>query len=567
MAKPTLTPIDVTQLEVYEAPFDLRRDLHALIAYIQNRTIKRATRTNQWPKAEAKRAAKLLSDPDAADDIDQDGYSAWLDFVDDVAYKMNFIQYDREGIYAGYSSAEPSYPDNYIEFNAEEYGGFLKSSLQRQEKRLFTAISGGATYQQNEFFRIWNSPFSRLNSFSQWGIATGVFPTLDFSKSRQFLIELLAQCDPNVWYSVESLIAYLKKEHSYFLIPKKPVAPKGRHPITSRYGNFKEGPNVWRGTDEIADDAPDAFERVEGRYVERFLEGVPLTMGYVSVAYSAKPYEGLYPEIGHLKAFRINERFLRLMNEQIAEPQITVQPNFEIYVESDLYPAGLLNQLSSLAELVSEDTITIMRLQRKKVAAHLAEDDNLDAVQFLTDLSQRELPRNVQVDLEEWAGHSDKFVLYDGYGLLEGNKRLPAAVPFTAEEIDGNLRIVHSPAKLFTALEEAELVPLSVRHLDARLRSIPKGARTIFRQKHKPAAKPKKKQSVALKRQTQVTLFFPDGKTLDAFNVALTSAGCVTERNTKELMLKYDVQIEEQVAKVLKELEKEYKIQIEDIGG
>ena len=39
----------------------------------------------------------------------------------------------------------------------------------------------------------------------------------------------------------------------------------------------------------IHESDPDGFERVEGRYVERFLESIPLVLRYVDVAYERKP--------------------------------------------------------------------------------------------------------------------------------------------------------------------------------------------------------------------------------------------------------------------------------------
>ena len=34
---------------------------------------------------------------------------AWLDFVDDIALELGFVEYDTKGEYAGYTSANPPF--------------------------------------------------------------------------------------------------------------------------------------------------------------------------------------------------------------------------------------------------------------------------------------------------------------------------------------------------------------------------------------------------------------------------------------------------------------------------
>jgi hypothetical protein len=88
------------------------------------------------------------------------------------------------------------------------------------------------------------------------------------------------------------LIQYLKTAHPFFLIPKEPRYKSRWDRKEGRYGNFREGEDRWKSNRVISEHVPDAFERVEGRYVERFLEGIPLTLGYLDVAYSNQPYKG-----------------------------------------------------------------------------------------------------------------------------------------------------------------------------------------------------------------------------------------------------------------------------------
>ena len=70
----------------------------------------------------------------------------------------------------------------------------------------------------------------------------------------------------------------------------------------------------WGNRKPIPDKDPDGFAKVEGRYLERFLEGIPLVLGYTEVAYLKRKTETpIEPSRGLLPAFRITERLRRAM--------------------------------------------------------------------------------------------------------------------------------------------------------------------------------------------------------------------------------------------------------------
>ncbi len=279
-APPRLETCAPNGLEVYSNPYDIRRDIHAFIEYIRGREIKRAHRSNQIPKTEARRLAKVMSHPDCAAEVEQEGYSWWLDAIDSLCLRLGFVSYDTKGQYAGYSSAEPSFPDNYIILREDVYQAFLELPLLEQEKRLFAALCNEKEYR--EFYT--GHLQSKLNSFPQWGSAIGVMPLLNFVEIRQFLFGLLAHLAVGQWYTTASLIDYLQQQYPYFLIPPSAALPKidqwNRPQTLARYGNFHETsskkPYYDHNREPIPDNTPDGFRRVEGRYVERFLEGIPL---------------------------------------------------------------------------------------------------------------------------------------------------------------------------------------------------------------------------------------------------------------------------------------------------
>jgi len=478
---------------------------------------------------------------------------------------MEFVSYDTKGTYRGYSSTEPSFPDNVIGFNADAYRNFLALPLAAQERRLLDTLVSDYGSSFNEFYTL--SIHGRLDRFPTWGSAIGVMRGLNFATIRRFLLDLLQGCEPGTWYSTAELVAYLKANHPFFLIPRQLEINKQSKTIEKRYGNFYENEHLYN-RNPIPDDAPDGFERVEGRYVERFLEGLPLTLGYVDVAYGSRTESSATPSRGMLRAFRINERFLQAMRGDIPQPKVTIQPNFEIYIESAFYPAYLVNRLAPLADVIREDTTTILKLHKQKVAAQLAANAGLDVIALLRNLSGQELPQNVSVELQEWAGHADVFTLYDGFGLVESVDEHAAADPVTIETIGGSIRLVRHPDTLFARLMDSGTIAMRIRHADTAWEDLPAKAHTIFPRKMAAAQVPKKKtkQEVTVKRATLIALSIPDDGLFEVFRKALLDARCVLDVDKEKRMLTLSGKDEAQVKGLIKRLSGEYVIRLEDLA-
>ena len=203
-----LKKTDVENLDVFVNSCDLRRDLHTFSRYVSYNEIKRAHRDNSLPKAHLKRIAKMMSDASLVKDVDEDGHSHWIAFIDRLSLKLDFIDYETEGKYMGYSSHTESYPDNYMEFSSKTYDDFINQSLQAQEDEILKTLTNDATPCENEFFT--SDPLSILDKFDSMGCATGAMNHIRFPKVRPYLLQLLSNCQPGVWYSTASLIEHLK---------------------------------------------------------------------------------------------------------------------------------------------------------------------------------------------------------------------------------------------------------------------------------------------------------------------------------------------------------------------
>lgn len=569
MSSLPLARIETNNLEIVANDRDLLQDVAIFLEYVHTHSIKRMVRTNQLPKGDLLRIARLLGDPELERAVKETGGAQWIDLINALVRNMGLTSYNTKGEYIGYSSASPSFYDNFVLVNEKAYRNFLALAPIDQEKRLLNAlvnrISDENYHQENEFFQ--TGVLGALDPFSPFGAATGVMPTLDIAAIRRFLLDLLTGCEAGVWYSTASLVAYLKANHPYFLIPET-LKPDRWGKVPERYSTFHDGPNRWSNK-HVPSDAPDAFERIEGRYVERFLEGIPLELRFVEVAYSQQPYEGLYPQMGHLQAFRINERFLRLMQGQIAPPRVSVLPNFDVIVESEIYPAGLMNQLDRLAERASTSNngrhmaVITLQLKKERIAAELVRNPDLDVSAVLREWSKRDLPANVAVELQAWSGHAEQFILYQGFGLLESADPLPEADPFTVEPIKPGLRLIRQPQRLFETLKAAAWAPLAVEHGNT-FTPLPEKASTCF--PHQSAQSlPSGPQPLQIGRSTLVSLHFPSEQSFEDIRKALAEARCPIQVDIQARVIRFAQHHQPIFLSVLAQLSDRYQVDIQDL--
>ena len=555
--------LSVDDLEVVVNPCDVRRDLHTFVTYFGDHGVTRTYRENLLPKNHALRLAKRLTDPEAAEEIKAGGQSEWLDYVDRLGLQLKLVRYNTKGVYVGYSSSSESYPDNDVFFEDSRYERFLRLSLQAQEARILSALLNDCGYDKNEFLEA--GPFSRLDRFDYSGCAAGVMPTLRFAKVRRYLLDLLAQCESGVWYSVASLVEHLKANDPFFLI-QEALPKEVRAFERERYHNFTERPRgEWSPRTKIRETDPRAFERVEGRFVERFLEGIPLAMGYLDVAYAKQDTGKIAPSLGLLQAFRLTSRFFPAIREAIPEPKVTVLPNFEVHIESAFYPAAMLAALTLLGDVAAEDVHTVLKLDKQKVARTAAEDPGADVPGVLRELAANAIPANVERELQSWVGRSENFVLYEGFGLLEGNIEALEARPFVVERISPSLAVVATPRTLHDSLEAAERIPIVVRHTESALRPAPEGAASVFAVKRRKAAIGRKRAAI-VKRSVRITLHFPTRGLFDAFLKTLLDAQCVLPSDARAMTFSYSKEQEKAVASILREFKKKHAVRLEEIA-
>ena len=576
MSSLQLKPCSVSDLEVCANPHDALHDLHIYVQYMAEHDVRRMTRTNYIPKADVKRMVKKMTNAtELADIVKEYGDSGWVYFIDGLALQLGLVSYDIEGEYRGYSSQAPSFLENYISVSLKDYRNFTALAPSEQERRILDHLisqRGKDKYDRctdNEFYR--TGVFGRLDGFSRYGAATGIMPELDFPRIRNFLFNLLKNCQPEKWYSTASLIAYLKANHPLFIIPEE-IKPDQRRRRYGRYENFRDGVERWYHANHVPDNAGDGFKRVEGRYIERFLEHIPLTLRFVELAYDPHPYtKKAYPMIGYLKAFKITGRFLRLVNGASQPPRVTVQPNFEVIVESEFYPAQVLAQLETLAEPAASPaggapvSVTTLTLKKERVAAALVQDPDLHVSAVLEKLSGGALPPNVATELAEWSSHAERFTLYEGFGLLESVDPQPQTDRYTHHEISPAIRLVRDTNRVMALLEQEGLAPIGIVHSLTGFTPLPEGAHSIFPDKT-PAqeAEALPPQPVTLRKVTSLTLHFPFDEIFDEFRRTLAEERVPVQADAAVRTLTFPEKCLPALEKVIQQFETRYEIHILD---
>jgi len=565
----------VESLAVYANPHDALHDLHTYVQYVVGREVKRMTRSNEIPKADVKRLAKLMTNSAGLLEAISEEGSSWLDFIDRLARILGLVSYDVQGEYRGYSSSSPSFVDNYIIVSEKNYAKFLALAPAAQEKHILETLIIGKSddryerHTHNEFYE--TGAMGCLDNFMSWGASTGIMPDLDFVPIRRFLLDLLKNCPPGEWVSVASLVAYLKAKYPYFLIPEKiPTDRWGKR--VARYGNFYDGPERWNSREHIPDDALDGFERVEGRYVARFLEHIPLSLRLVELAYDSRPYNRkMYPMIDYLQGFRVTARCQHLLNNTAQPPKVIVLPNFEIVVESEFYPAELLNHLEKLAEPLpapaggAPGSVRTLTLKRERVAAALVADPDLDITAQLAELSAAPLPPNIATEIVEWNGHAEKFTLYEGFGALETVDALSGLDDFTRQRISEQLWLVSKPRKLLSVLEEEGLAPLWVVHDPLGFAALPESVQSIF-----PTlathleAEDLPPEPVTLRKVVSITLYFPFDDVFDEFRRVLAEARVPVQADAGAHTLTFPEAFLPALGDVIEQLSAVYNVEIRE---
>lgn len=209
--------------------------------------------------------------------------------------------------------------------------------------------------------------------------AGGWLARYDPVAARGAFLDLLAQCPPDAWWTVDSFVAAIKETHPDF---QRPDGDYG-----SWYVRAAEGGDYLSGFG--------SWDAVEGRLIRDLLAGVLSWLGVVRLAPGG---EGRLAEAGL--------RFLGLPAppaEEVPPGPITVRPDFcvEVPGPGDLYTRF---QLERFADLKDEEPC-VYSLSAASLGRALGRNVQVEQIlAFLSQAAGGNLPANVAGQLRLWAG-------------------------------------------------------------------------------------------------------------------------------------------------------------------
>jgi len=367
--------------------------------------------------------------------VKSEGTGLWSNVVSRLARSLGLVSFDVKGEYVGYTSMEPSYPDNEIEVETRAFAAWLAASPLEKEKAILEKL---VVETGNEFF-CYSSLYRGEACFDQRGSATGPASRMPLAFIRRSLLDILAEEPHGVWLPVSGLVDLVRTTaRDLILHPslrKNPLSDYDRdrvkrgakvtEKVDARYENFRERKKgEWSGEGtQLTESTPDVFDRVEGRYLQYFLREVPFLCGFVDLAMAPESPEPVEPARESVRAFRITPRLRQVVcgDPALGKVSVTVLANHDVLVEAPSWPERELEALRPFCEEVGEDRpVFRLRIDRKKAVAYAAANPKAASPrEVLSRLSGRPLPPNVEVELDAASDHSRKLTLFENVALVE----------------------------------------------------------------------------------------------------------------------------------------------------
>jgi hypothetical protein len=234
-------------------------------------------------------------------------------------------------------------------------------------------------YEQNrQFFKLWLETPHRVNPVT--------FP-LYYSdshyveKANRAILEWLAECEPNIWYTTTSFTAKIRYEDPYFIRPRRDLL---NNLGAARLEHLER---IW--------------DKIEGEIVRATLGSALEWLGVVRVERS---------EEGEVRSFALTDFGAEMVGrsetseaEIPAEKKILlVQPNFDVLLF--VPQVGAIWKLLKFAEIKKLDRVCIFNVNRESVLRGL--ETGLTAsimLEWLAEHSTQPLPQNLSTSIQDWS--------------------------------------------------------------------------------------------------------------------------------------------------------------------
>lgn len=469
--------------------FSLRADLFYFLGYLDQNLVELTKREKAIPTPVVRKLNRLMTLFSPGEAPDAEGH--WVTFLSRLARQMGFISFDDSADDRhDYSNTHYDrrlrrrvrvYREEDLALDQARYEQYLKCSDLEKERQITQAL---CEFLQNELYHV--GPLEMGGEdLSYWddlrfdtlGCAVGAGGYMDLPKVRQGLLSILGRLEPGVWYDFADFVQTIKKNHPHLILDHKRRDRYNRdnfyHAFTEAQtsgSRYSRGPSSQR---EINHRMPDAFERVEGRYLAYFLETLPLLMGYVALA-KVPPKEVKaefpFPEYGTLQGFCLTPKGKAVLAGDSSYPfhrELKLLPNYDIHLHMPDFSERILSTLERIAPLRREGLVYSGKLNREMFCQAILQGERLESyLAFFRELGS--LPQNVEVELRSWAGHAEKVVIYPGGVYLESLADLErirqekGIAPYVVGEPPGGL-ILREGEKVLDLLIEKGYSPLGAR--------------------------------------------------------------------------------------------------------
>ncbi|MBI5535670.1 MAG: hypothetical protein HY898_23265 [Deltaproteobacteria bacterium] len=565
---------------------DLRRDLYLLVEFVRREGLKRSYRNNAIPKGPALKLAKLLSWAPEAESVQRNNEGGWSDIVSRVARELGLVSFDIKGRYAGYSSSEPSFPDNEIVVDDKRMAEWVASEPLAKERAILDKL---VEITPSEFFHS-SSVFTDFDRFDSFGCAVGPASRIHLPSVRNALLKMLADLPAGVWLPMAGWIEHVKATAPRLILSpelqRRPLSDweektrkLGRridNEIEELYSNFREHEGKWGTGDkrhQLTAKTPDVFVRVEGRYLQYFLQEIPVLCSFVDLAMAPRKVgkDALSPSLESVRAFRLSPRLRQVVHgdPEIQKVRVTVLPNFDVHVEAQSWPDRELAALDPLCVMLKEDPPTYqLHIDRKKVLGFVASNPEAPPVKLaLERMSCRPLPDNVAGELESWCGHAEKLTIFEGVALVELRGPEAAQVrselgALVAEDRAKGFVLARNPAQTIAVLEQRQRVPTVVRHSAGRF-GVCEGPLGSPLPQPKRAPAPAAPRRVELVMEDLVGYRSEDADALTALHKAMAQAGSACQLLDRGKLLLVRAEDLASFRSMLKRLDDKLDVQIE----
>ena len=265
---------------------------------------------------------------------------------------------------------------------------------------------------------------------------------LDLNLAREALAAQLRECEPGVWYSLQSLRATIQGNDPYVLRPSQRCAGEA---------GFK-----------LAEELRAHWDETDGEIITGIFRSTLYELGFVALGYDRDAPPSAHEPDVNPDAFMLTELGYEALHGELGASQqpsprsLIVQPNFQaILMEPHMPALYWLARFATMEQIGRVSRFTLTREALHNGLRRQGPDASIDEViAFLEGHNQKTLPQNVIYTLRDWARqfreaqhpeHGARVLKFKDEGVVDRILRSHRLKAFRLRRVDA--RSVVAPAE------------------------------------------------------------------------------------------------------------------------